>query len=194
MLKLTDTQTIILSAAAQRPDGNVLPLPGSLRGGAAAKVVGALLSRGLIREDVVDDPRSADPAMNRIWRNLPEPDGRGVLLFVTAEGLEAIGVEPDTAAQPADEPDAPASAPQPAAEPQLPNTGALPRPGSKLALLAKLLFRPEGASLEEMVAGTGWRQHSVRGALAGALRRKFGLQVVSAKDEGGVRRYSASRT
>ncbi len=33
MTKLSDTQAIILSAAAQRPDGNLLPLPGSLRGG-----------------------------------------------------------------------------------------------------------------------------------------------------------------
>jgi hypothetical protein len=49
MTKLSDTQAIILSAAAQRDDGNVLPLPGSLRGGAATKVVGALLSRGRAR-------------------------------------------------------------------------------------------------------------------------------------------------
>ena len=95
MTKLSDTQSIILSAAAQRADGNVLPLPGSLRGGAATKVVGALLARGLIREHVVDSPRKADAAMNTIWRNLPEPDGRGVLLFITAAGAEAIGIEPE---------------------------------------------------------------------------------------------------
>ena len=95
MTKLSDTQSIILSAAAQRADGNVLPLPGSLRGGAATKVVGALLARGLIREHVVDSPRKADAAMNTIWRNLPEPDGRGVLLFITAAGADAIGIEPE---------------------------------------------------------------------------------------------------
>jgi hypothetical protein len=94
MTKLSDTQVIILSAAAQRADGNLLPLPGSLRGGAAGKVVGALLARGLIREQITDSPRKADAALNTIWRNLPEPDGRGVLLFITAAGLEAIGVEP----------------------------------------------------------------------------------------------------
>ena len=49
--KLSDTQAIILAAAAQRPDGNVLPLPNSLRGGAAGKVVTALLTRGLVREN-----------------------------------------------------------------------------------------------------------------------------------------------
>jgi hypothetical protein len=39
MTKLSDTQAIILSASAQRSGGNLLPLPGSLRGGAAVKVV-----------------------------------------------------------------------------------------------------------------------------------------------------------
>ena len=82
MTKLSDTQSIILSAAAQRADGNVLPLPGSLRGGAATKVVAALLARGLIREQIIDSPRKADAAMNTVWRNLPEPDGRAVLLFM----------------------------------------------------------------------------------------------------------------
>ena len=70
-----------------------------LRGGAATKVVGALLARGLIREHIVDSPRKADPAINTIWRNLPEPDGRGVLLFITAAGAEAIGIEPEAAVQ-----------------------------------------------------------------------------------------------
>jgi hypothetical protein len=60
MTKLSDTQSIILSAAAQRPDGNLLPLPGSLRGGAASKVVAALLARGLAAEHVIDSPRRPD--------------------------------------------------------------------------------------------------------------------------------------
>ena len=47
MTKLSDTQLVILSAAAQREDRNVLPLPGSLSGGAATGV-GALLSRGRV--------------------------------------------------------------------------------------------------------------------------------------------------
>ena len=53
MTKLSDTQCIILSAASQRFDGNLLPLPGSLRGGAAEKVVGALLtaSHASLRDD-----------------------------------------------------------------------------------------------------------------------------------------------
>ncbi len=62
MTKLSDTHASILSAAAQRPDGNLLPLPGSLRGGAATKVVGALLTRRLIREQVTDCVAKADAA------------------------------------------------------------------------------------------------------------------------------------
>ena len=97
MTKLSDTQAILLSAAAQRADGNLLPLPGSLRGGAAVKVVGALLTRGLAREDVTDLQTRADSALNTVWRN--EDDGRAVLLRITPAGLEAIGVEPDAAAR-----------------------------------------------------------------------------------------------
>ena len=121
MSKLSDTQSIILSAAAQRADGNVLPLPGSLRGGAAVKVVAALLARGLIREHIVDSPRKADTAMNTVWRNLDEPDGRGVLLYITAAGAEAIGVEPAAA----DEPEPAATEPvEPEGAPQAVNDGA----------------------------------------------------------------------
>jgi hypothetical protein len=58
MTKLSDTQAILLTAAAQRADGNLLPLPGSLRGGAATKVVGALLARGLAR---VEPPAGVRP-------------------------------------------------------------------------------------------------------------------------------------
>ena len=66
MTKFSDTQLVILSAAAQREDRNVLPLPGSLRRGAAAKVVGALLKRGLIAETMTDNQTKADAALNRI--------------------------------------------------------------------------------------------------------------------------------
>ncbi len=93
MTKLSDTQAVILSAAAQREVRNVLPLPGSLRGGAAAKVVGALLSRSLIAETTTDSHTNSDPALNRIWRN--DADGRAILLQITDTGLAAIGIELD---------------------------------------------------------------------------------------------------
>jgi hypothetical protein len=62
-----------------------------------------------------------------------------------------------------------------------------PSATSKLDQLAALLARPDGASIAEMMAATGWQPHSVRGALAGALKRR-GLAITSDRIEG-VRRY-----
>ncbi len=62
---------------------------------------------------------------------------------------------------------------------------------TKLDKLEKLLIRNNGASVEEMMKATGWQQHSVRGAMAGALKKKRGLVITSEKHDG-VRRYRAS--
>jgi hypothetical protein len=59
---------------------------------------------------------------------------------------------------------------------------------SKLDRLVALLRTPGGATLPELQAATGWQVHSVRGAMAGALRKK-GYSVTSEKSEGGLRRY-----
>ena len=52
-----------------------------------------------------------------------------------------------------------------------------------------LLNQPEGASIEEMMQATGWQQHSVRGFLAGIVKKKLGFPLTSVKPNGGVRRY-----
>ena len=59
---------------------------------------------------------------------------------------------------------------------------------SKLATLITLLQAPEGATLESLCEATGWQSHSVRGALAGSLKRK-GHVVTSTKPDHGPRRY-----
>lgn len=51
---------------------------------------------------------------------------------------------------------------------------------SKLDRLIALLHAPGGASMSAMTAATDWQAHSVRGAMAGAVRRK-GRSVTSAK-------------
>ena len=62
-----------------------------------------------------------------------------------------------------------------------------PKAGFKLDLLVTLLQRPEGASLAELSSATGWQAHSIRGALAGSLKRK-GHTITSERIEG-IRRY-----
>jgi hypothetical protein len=58
----------------------------------------------------------------------------------------------------------------------------------KLGLIVELLRRPNGADLSDMMEATGWQQHSVRGALAGALKKHRGLTIISEKIDG-PRRY-----
>ena len=194
MTKLSDTQLVILSAAAQREDRNVLPLPGSLRGGAATKVVGALMKPGLIAETATDSQTKADAALNRIWRN--DEHGRAILLHITDAGLAAIGVESesrDSAPTGADETpsaEAPKDAP---AEPDPAPKARTPRAGTKQATLIEMLRAERGATIEEIVAETGWQPHTVRGAFAGALKKKLGLEVTSEKVEGRGRVYSLPR-
>jgi hypothetical protein len=57
--------------------------------------------------------------------------------------------------------------------------------------MVELLERAEGATIEQLVNATGWLPHSVRGAMAGALKKKHHLTITSAK-EGEVRVYRAS--
>jgi Protein of unknown function (DUF3489) len=65
-----------------------------------------------------------------------------------------------------------------------------PRDGSKKAKVLALLGRKEGATLAQLMKATGWQAHSVRGFLSGALGKKMGLEVTSAKSEDGERTYS----
>jgi hypothetical protein len=55
---------------------------------------------------------------------------------------------------------------------------------TKIASVVALLRRPEGASLEVMMCATGWQAHSVRGALAGSIKKGLGLPVISEKVDG----------
>ena len=63
------------------------------------------------------------------------------------------------------------------------------RENSKQAEVIRMLGRPEGATIAQICAVTGWQAHTVRGALAGALKKKLGLAIVSDKLKGGERTY-----
>jgi hypothetical protein len=75
-------------------------------------------------------------------------------------------------------------APKKAAEPK---TGGV-REGSKTAQVIALLQRPNGATLEEIMTQMGWQKHTVRGFMAGAMK-KAGHTVESFKSEKGERTY-----
>lgn len=85
---------------------------------------------------------------------------------------------------------APATAADPASPAALANTLA-PKAPSRLDQLQALLTRENGATIAEMVAATGWQQHSVRGAMAGALKKR-GLTMTSEKLDG-TRHYRAEK-
>jgi hypothetical protein len=53
---------------------------------------------------------------------------------------------------------------------------------TKQSLLISLLQRTEGASIVELVKATGWQNHSIRGAISFALKKKLGLNVTSLRD------------
>jgi hypothetical protein len=194
MTKLSDTQAVILSAASQRDDGAVLPLPETLKikGGAVDKVLGSLKAKGLI--DRQGTPRGDDPPP----------------LCITRAGLQAIGVETEDASEgapPADtgatSADAGARATE-AAAPVTKSDGAAtrartgksakgkgkardtkaapaekptPRTGTKQAQMIEMLRRPEGATVEQIAQVTGWQHHTIRGAISGALKKKLRLTI-----------------
>ena len=189
MSKLTDTQTTILSRAATRPGNLAMPLPEGLFGAAAKMAVTKLIERGLL-EEVEANLRRGEP----LWRETG--DGHGTTLVATEAGLEAIGIEPIVAntvtslrkAKPATEAQAGPVA-SGAAEGAKPFTI---RTGTKQAQIIALLQRPEGASITEIVAATGWMAHSARGLISGALKKKLGLDVTVATAAGRGRIYHIS--
>ena len=103
--------------------------------------------------------------------------------FIAAEGYDALGVPRKGATN------APA-AETTAAPAKTPRT----RENSKQAQMIELLKRPDGATLNQLVEATGWQAHTVRGAMAGALKKKLSLNIVSEKNDGHERKYRITTT
>jgi len=68
----------------------------------------------------------------------------------------------------------------------------VPREGSKMAQVIAMLQRKNGATLAEISEKMAWQAHTVRGFMAGAMK-KAGHEVESFKPEGGVRTYRINK-
>jgi Protein of unknown function (DUF3489) len=144
MTKFTETQTIILTEGAKRPDNIALPLPKGLAGAAAKMAITKMIERGWLQE-VDANLRWGKP----LWRETG--DGHGTTLVVTDAGLLAIGIEPATAQRIADDRKR-AGITTPAKQP-------IVRAGTKQAMLIALLQAPDGATMDTIMAATGWQPH-----------------------------------
>ena len=175
---LTDTQLVLLSAASQREDRGVVR-PETMDARLFTRAMKALLKAGLI----------AESATVRKGPGGAGPDGEAQMLVITAEGFNAIGVE---------EPEPPQTAlgksregvrPRPsrktsdtANSPVLADVSPATRPTTKRALIIAMLSRREGATMDDLIAATGWLPHTTRAALTG-LRQK-GICLERSKPEG----------
>jgi hypothetical protein len=59
------------------------------------------------------------------------------------------------------------------------------RPDTKHSRIVAMLRTPAGATIAAIITATGWQQHSVRGFLAGVVRKKLGLNLISEQTEKG---------
>ncbi len=176
-IQLTPSQHAILAYALEHTGGKIDWFPDNIKGGARKKVLDGLFNRALITTDGAD------------W-------------FVAAEGYDALGrARPKPAPLPLD-PTVEAAVAAKEAEWAQENQDAAKRllkigvegkprtrENSKQAEVIRMLKRPEGATIQQICAATGWQAHTVRGTFAGAFKKKLGLNLTSEKPEAGDRVY-----
>jgi hypothetical protein len=158
MPKLNDTQLILLSTAAQRDGGSLMPLPETLAdaGDRATKAITMLIKRSFAEERETNDAAS-------VFRT----DGDlGFGAFITEAGIAAIDAGPEAGGQEA----APAVPPK-------------PERATKSAAVIALLRRDNGATLAELIAATDWLPHTTRAALTGLRKKGHVIERTKRGDE-----------
>jgi hypothetical protein len=207
MTKLTDTQLIVLSSAANHDDG-LATRPANLNAAAAMKVASSLIAKGCVREirAKADAP---------VWH---ENDEGRFALKITRAGRETIGVDEEEGQQAASSSaipeiskskksgsksagkkdaakttDARTKAARAKTAGNAESASAQVRAGSKQATIVKLMSRPKGATLDEMIEATDWLPHTTRAALTGLRKRGFALERIDEEAKGSVYRIKFDR-
>lgn len=159
-IQLTATQQQILIHAAQTSGGKLEGFPDNLKGGARKKVIDSLFNRALITSDGSD------------W-------------FLAAEGYDAIGLPRPQSV------DSELESAVCAIEEKWKEEAVKPRSraNSKQAQVIEMLKRPEGTTVSQIIEATGWQAHTVRGTLAGVVKKKLGLTLTSEKHGSSERVY-----
>jgi Protein of unknown function (DUF3489) len=171
MPSLSDSQRLILTTAAQRAEGALLPLPAALSVHGRAR---HLMLQGLIKQGLI----AVRPAQEGA-------DEQEVALEITAAGRALVGSAGKVPSD--DEPlEAAAALAGAGAKAAAPN-GPTIRPGTKQALLVDLLRRRNGATVAEIRDATGWQPHTARAALTGLRNKSFAVHSTTRDD--GSRAY-----
>ncbi len=181
---LTDTQLVLLSAASQR-EGRGVVRPETIDARLFTRATKVLLKAGLI----------AERATVRKGPGGTGPDGEAQMLVIAAEGFNAIGVAEPEPAQPAlrkprerFRKTSSRGTSDTATRPLLADASSTTRPTTKRALIIALLSRREGATMDDLIAATGWLPHTTRAALTGLRQKGFCLERSKPEGEPAVYR------
>ncbi|MDP2431802.1 MAG: DUF3489 domain-containing protein [Pseudomonadota bacterium] len=195
-LQLTATQHAVLAHAVHHTDGKIDWFPENIQGGARKKVIDGLFKRALISPADSDWFVTAE-GYEAMGCTRPAPITPATLDAVISNAeaaqygasqvlLDEVGGEDPTDAEIEASNDV-----DPEIEAAVAAIEAKPRTRehSKQAQVVAMLKRPEGATIPQVMAATGWQAHTVRGTFAGAFKKKLGLNLISEKVQGGDRVY-----
>ncbi len=183
-INLTPAQHAILSKAINS-GGKIDWFPDNIKGGARKKVLDGMFNRALITPDG-DGWRVAAEGHDALGMPRPGVNKTGIGQFEA--NLDRIIANAEGAPAAMSDPELEAAVTAAEATWVKPHT----RHNSKQAEVIRMLQRPEGATIRQICAATGWQPHTVRGTFAGAFKKKLGLTITSEKPEGGERIYRVS--
>ncbi len=144
----------------------------------AGRIAAAIDDGGLVGGTPADQPRdlrSLDVAAKAEARAASETPARKRAKKVSPPAVAAVAAK------------------RPARGKKVETAARTTRADSKQARLIEMLKRPKGASIAEIAEAFGWQPHTVRGAIAGALKKKLGLDVTSEKIENRGRVYRIAK-